>query len=100
MYDTVLETYTTIEVHIILESFTVSAAERYKECIKMFCNKCMNSSTQYSKLIEKMCIYNTPSMIEHISLIIKPYIDPNLSQSIILYTKDESSERLKTLLDM
>ena len=98
LYDIVLSTNTKIQVHVLLDTFTVSAAERYKECISIFCKKCMNSSTRYSKLIEKMYIYNTPSMVENISLIIKPFIDPNVGQCVVLFSKADSPAMIKQLL--
>jgi hypothetical protein len=97
LYDVVLSVHPNIQVHVLLDSFTVSAAERYKDCISIFCKKCMNSATRYSKLIEKMYIYNTPSMVENISLIIKPFIDPNVGQCVVLYSKAESPAMLKSL---
>jgi hypothetical protein len=98
LYDVVLSTNTKIQVHVLLDSFTVSAAERYKDCISFFCKKCMNSSTRYSKLIEKMYIYNTPSMVENIALIIKPFIDPNVGQCVVLLSKADSPNMIKQLL--
>ena len=88
----------TFSVNINLNGFTVSAAERYKDCISFFCKKCMNSSTRYSKLIEKMYIYNTPSMVENIALIIKPFIDPNVGQCVVLLSKADSPNMIKQLL--
>jgi hypothetical protein len=97
VYDEILLTHSTFEAHIILEGFTISAAERYKTVIQLFSNKCMNSSTKYSQLTTGMYVYYTPSMIENISAFLRPFIDTNVYERIIMYSKTESVERIQTL---
>lgn len=98
-YDLLLSQYSTFEVHIILDGFTISAAERYKSVIQLFCNKCMTSQTRYSQYITGMYLYYTPSMMESISTLLKPFIDPNVSHSIFMYSKAESPAILKGLFE-
>lgn len=98
VYDKVLTEFSSFEGHIMLESFTISAAERYKSVIQLFCTKCMNSSTKYSQLTTAMHIYNTPSMIESISILLRPFIDSNVNDRIILHSKSESCELIRMLL--
>jgi cap1 methyltransferase len=43
-----MKTFTEHQTNIILDSFTISAAERYKGVIQLFCSKCMNTQTKYS----------------------------------------------------
>jgi hypothetical protein len=97
-YDEVLKTFDNFEAHVLLEGFTISAAERYKEAIKLFCQRCMNSSTKYAKLTSAMHIYYTPSMIESISVLLRPFLDSNVSDRIVLHSKAESCELLDKLL--
>ena len=85
LYDCILIQYPNFEANIILDSFTISAAERYKGVIQKFCNKCMNTETKYSKLITKMNIYYTPSMMESISSLLKPFIDVDVRNRIVLF---------------
>jgi hypothetical protein len=97
LYDCLLLQYSTFEANIILDSFTISAAERYKGVIQLFCSKCMNTQTKYSNLTEKINIYYTPSMMESISTLLKPFIDKELGERIVLFSKPESPERIKQL---
>jgi hypothetical protein len=97
VYDSVLNTFENFEAHVILEGFTISAAERYKDVIKLFCQKCMNSNTNYAVATTAMHIYYTPSMIESISALFRPFIDPTINQRMIIHTKAESGELIKTL---
>jgi hypothetical protein len=82
---------------MLLNSFSISAAERYKSAINSFVNRCMNSNTEYSNLITNVFIYHTPSMMESISTLLKPFIDQSINNKIIYYTKAESDELLKKL---
>ena len=96
-YDLLLSQYPNFEVHIILDGFTVSAAERYKSVIQRFCNRCMTAQTRYTQFITAMYLYYTPSMIESISILLKPFIDPDISKRIVMYSKSESPDIFKKL---
>jgi hypothetical protein len=100
VYDRVLETCQTFEAHVILEGFSISAAERYKDVIKLFCQKCMQSNTNYAVSTQAMHIYHTPSMIESISTLFRPFIDPSINERMILHSKAESGELLKILTNV
>lgn len=97
-YDAILTLYPSIEIHVVLDTFSISAAERYKDAIRTFCDKCMTSKTTYSQLTDKIYIYYTPSMIESISSLLQPFISPSVRNRIIYYTKAESAERFQNLL--
>jgi hypothetical protein len=98
VYDLMLLKYENFEINVILETFTMSAAERYKEAIRSLCNKCMTSKTKYLDLITKMNVYYTPSMIEPISILFRPFIDINMGSKVVLYSKVESPQLLQKLL--
>jgi hypothetical protein len=85
------------EIHINLNSFTVSACERYKDIIQIFCNECLRSNTRYSINLSKLIVYNSPNMIDSISRIILPFIDPMVRNKIMLYNKSESDSLLCNL---
>jgi hypothetical protein len=98
MYETVLQNYQSFELHIILDTFTISAAERYKGVIKLVCDKC-NVPTNYSLLLSQMYIYYTPSMIDSITTLLKPFMDDSLTSKITMYSKTESPILLKSLIE-
>lgn len=98
LYDRCIMAYHTFEIHINLKSFTISAAERYKHAIQNFSQKCMDSSMRYSEKMKFMKIYNTPSMMETISRLLKPFFDPSILEKLVLYSKDESQPLINTLL--
>lgn len=95
LYDFILSKYPNFEADIMLDTFTVSSLERYKYAIHKFCNKCITS--EYGKLISVIHIYHTPSMIETISALLKPFVDPNVVQRVVLFSKEESPELIRKL---
>jgi hypothetical protein len=98
LFDYLIQYYGTFTVNINLRTFTVSAAERYKDVIEMFCKDCLKSETRYGQKMTKMCIYNSPGMIENFTKIFLHLLDPHVRNSIVLYGKDESDELIRILL--
>jgi hypothetical protein len=100
LYDEVLKTNNTFEIHMILDTFTISAAERYKQIIQMFFDKCINCATDYSSKISKIHIYYAPSMIDTLKTMFKSCFDQTLNDKIILYSKTDSPAIIKQLFQM
>jgi len=98
LFEYMMTKHVSIEMNVILDTFTISAAERYQSVIQMFCNKCMTSKTRYSKCITQMNLYYTPAMIDSIRALLRPFIDNDVYEKIVMYSKSESPEILKKLL--
>lgn len=97
LYEFTLLQYPNFEANIILETFTISAAERYKHAIHQFCNKCMTFKSEHGKLITAINIYYTPSMIDTISALLKPFVDKDVVKMVVFFSKEESPELLHEL---
>jgi hypothetical protein len=85
------------EVFVNLEKFSVSAAERYKGFIQRYVSQCLNENTDFSTLMTKMNILNSPSVIELIVKVIKPIVDKNIVDKVFFYKKEESMNIIKNL---
>jgi len=70
-----IETYGSFEVHINLKSFTMTAAQRYRDIICQFCNECLAKETQFTLKLNCVSIYNSPKMIDAISSLFSGFID-------------------------
>jgi hypothetical protein len=86
-----------IVVHVNLDSFSVSAAERYKNIIILFNNACICSEYEYSTKIPQWFIYNTPSVLTMIQKLLKNILDPSIVKKALVYSKQESSQKLREL---
>lgn len=86
------------EFHVDLDSFTVSAAERYRPIIDIFSNACLASNTLYSELMGAMHVYHTPSVVDAVSKMLGPIVPPVIKTKLRFLSKVESPERLRALL--
>ena len=78
-------------VHVDLNGFTVSAADRYKEVIQLFNKRCTETTNiRYVDYCEKWFIYNPPMVIDMISKILSPIMDPDMLKTLTIYSKKES----------
>jgi hypothetical protein len=98
LFQECISIYGRFEAHVNLNTFTISAFERYKSIIIKFCEECFKNNTQYSIELVNFSIYNSPNMIDMITSIAKPFIDDNVRQKVVLYNKKESEKLISELL--
>ena len=96
-----IQRYNIYELHLNLKGFTISAAERYKSAIQLFCNQCCTTSSDgtngFSQHLNNIYIYHTPSMMETIFKGLSKMIDPSTKQKMQFYSKADS-DALMTVL--
>jgi|Laugresubdmm15sn_1035100.scaffolds.fasta_scaffold99103_2 hypothetical protein len=78
-----IETHGGFEMHLNLSKFSVTAAQRYSEMIRVFCKQCLQSETEYSKLLIKLYIYNPPKILGSISALFVSFVDDNVKSKIV-----------------
>jgi hypothetical protein len=84
--------YDEIEVALNFDSFTVSAAERYRDLIRVFCQHCFQRNTNFAVVITRFVIYNCPNVIDNIKQIVLPFMDENLKPKMVLAAKKDSEQ--------
>jgi len=93
-----IDEYKCFEIHLNLCGFSVSAAERYRNLIQLFCDICMNQTErEYLPYMITMNIYNIPLVFDNISKILMPILPPELIPKIRLIKKAESDAPLAEL---
>lgn len=100
LFNRCLEKYNEFEVHVNLNSFTISAAERYKPIIELFCTNCFKENTQYAKLVKRCCLYNSPNVLDIVSKLFNNLIDKRVKEIMEMYTKDKSTELIEKLFEI
>jgi len=88
----VKNTYGCLNVYLNLDSFTVSAAERYKGLIEAFCAKCFQKNTGFAPVVTAFVVYNSPKMIESIGHIVMPLMEENVKKKLHVCKKEESGQ--------
>ena len=73
---------------IDLNTFTISAAQRHKNLIELFCRKCLNDTVNnYSESLTKLDIENPPSAMEQLYKLFNNFIDPQVKSKIQILSK-------------
>lgn len=88
-----VESFNNFELHINLDTFTISALERYKIVIKDFIDKCISYNTKYTENMNNLYIYNIPKTFDAIIKTLKPFIDIKIYDKII-HCDDTTSEEV------
>ena len=70
------------EVHLDIESFTMTAAQRYNDLIKEFCYKYLNS--YYEQKLKFVFIYNPPGIISVLQSMFYPFISESTKTKVII----------------
>lgn len=91
------QTLGVLEIHLNLDGFTMSAADRYREIIVSFCDKCLRGNIGFAPIMSSFVIYNTPSTIDHIKPLFMPLMLEEVRKKIQLMTKRDSEPLLKDL---
>jgi len=99
LYKSCTDSYGKFEVHVNLNTFSVTSAERYKEAIIMFNNKCIETNSDYSDNVIFMKIYNTPAVMDQIKIMLKPFIDKRVFEKIVLISKKDTPVLLEKLMN-
>lgn len=91
-----INTFGNFEVHMNLNTFTISAAERYKKLVELFCKLCLNNKEtyDYAKICNKFYIYNVSNTFEQIVNLFKPFVSPDIKEKVSVLKKSESSDNL------
>jgi len=94
-----IQKYGNFECHINLNTFTMTAAERYKKIIEIFCCECLQNrdNTKYALYLSKMYIYNAPNMLDTIAKIFMHLIEPSVRTKIEIYNKTDSNEKIQII---
>jgi hypothetical protein len=83
-------TYGQLEVALNLDGFTVSAAERYKKLIEVFCQKCFQKNTGFAPVVIQFLVYNSPNIIDSIKHIVLPFMEENVKAKLVVASKKDS----------
>jgi hypothetical protein len=89
-----VDSFSTFEIYINLDTFTISALERYKVVIKDFIDKCISSNTRYSENIINLYICNVPKTFDAIIKTMKPFIEKQVYEKIKLCDDSTSKQTI------
>ncbi len=95
-----IQMHGSFETQVNWATYTISAHERYKDIFRLFSlahtDDCIYD---FSALLTKFNVYNTPTIMNIISTFITPFIDPVVISKITLHDKLASQSIISMLLD-
>ena len=92
-----VQTYGSFEFHANMDTFTITAAERYKHLVKLFCRDPKDGELEYTKYLTNIYIYNTPSAIDSMIQMVSHMFEPKILSIVVRYSKKESPQLLQQL---
>jgi hypothetical protein len=97
-FDKCIDQFGHYESHMNLNTFTISALERYKPIIITFCKDFLKNNPKYTEKLSRFNIYNTPSMIDMVLHVVKPFINESVLKKVVFISKIESEKLISELL--
>jgi hypothetical protein len=91
-FDYLKQTYPVFEVYLNFDGFSVSAAERYKSLIEVFCRKCFQKNAGFAFVVTKFVVYNAPTMIDSIKHIFWSFMEEHMKKKLVVVQKKDSCE--------
>lgn len=84
-------------IHFNLNSFSITAAERYKDLIKMYFDKTMASHINITSITNKIYVYYAPNMLNQLFKMFNTFIPLEIMDKVQYFPKKESDENWNTL---
>ena len=85
-----------LEVAVNLDTFTISAFDRYKNLINIFCDKCFQQQNEFSKSLTVFSIYNLPNSFDTMKQVMAPFFLEEVKTKVRFYGKLESAPILRS----
>ena len=84
----VINKYGTFQVHLNLNTLTVTGLDRYQSIFHLYYNTCCSKGLYYDKdKIDKFIIFNTPMIINTLIPLIVKYTDSSIKSKIVCIKK-------------
>jgi hypothetical protein len=83
----ILKTYSSYNVIVNLQGITMSAIERYKDFVLVISKEGLKNGNNFLKSLGHIFIENPPSIAEAGYKIIQPFLDPIITERIIIMPK-------------
>lgn len=97
LLEEIINNYGSFELHINMETYTITAHERYKNMYKLLFSRCKENNILFSSKLVSMNIYNTPNIINTLQSFFAPFIDKNAVNKIFIIDKKQSKSLLEKL---
>lgn len=98
LFTHLVQTHGSFEFHANMDTFTITAAERYKRLVELFCRDPKDGELEFTKYLTNIYIYNTPSAIDSMIQMVSHLFEAKILSIVVRYNKKESPQLLQRLL--
>ena len=67
-----------------MNTFTITAANRYKVLIQMFCEKALQTNSIYHTKLNKIYLYNYPAIIPVLTKLFSSFVDNSARGKVVM----------------
>lgn len=93
----IIQSYGKFEMHINLESYSITSHERIKNIYPKLFKACEHDNVLFSEKLVFLNVYNCPIILRTLNSFFSPFINPVANEKIALYNKIDSTEMLLKL---
>ena len=86
---TVINEYGRYQLYVNLQTFTISALERYRSFISLLSSRC--ATEQFEQYIEIFQIHNSPSFLTATSNLLSPFMPDSVKTKMVFVNKNDSN---------
>ena len=79
-----IENHGSFQLYINMNTFTITAANRYKELIQMFCEKALQSDSIYHTKLQAIYLYNYPAIIPVLTQLFSAFVDSSAREKVVM----------------
>jgi len=92
-----IHTHGSFDVHVNINTFTITACQKYKTIIEMFMDACFQTDSEAVLKLGHLYIYNIPSVFDSIIKFLNPFINDTVKPKIVVYDKTQSPALIQKL---
>jgi hypothetical protein len=82
--NTCIDKYDTFSLHVNMKSFSITAAQRYKDIIELFCTKCLQNGSHFQMHLHRIHLYHYPAIIPMLHTLFAQFIDDGARGKLVL----------------
>jgi hypothetical protein len=94
-----IEKHGHIYLHINIDTYSITAHERYKNLYPAFFNKCLEANINIDTQIKGIFVYNAPNVLTTLTPFFSVLLGKNTLQNVFTYNKHESNLLLNKLFE-
>lgn len=91
--------YTTFELHVNMDTYTITAHERFKQMYNIFFELDKSNNVVFCDKLTNVVIYNSPSILSTLASFFTSLIKTDLSGKVTILNRRDTNDSFKKLIE-